>query len=83
MLFAFNDPDEPFDNSGLKYIPIKGSLEQRPDIRNQWALNARFTQHLAATDGAVHASYRYYRDDWGIRAHTVELSVDQPLSAAG
>ena len=79
VIFAFNDPDQPFDNSGLKYIPIKGSLEQRPDVRNQWAFNARLTQHLAFRDGALHLNYRYYRDDWGIRAHTLEASLDQPL----
>jgi hypothetical protein len=77
-LFAFNDPDEPFDNSGLKYIPIKGLIEQRPNLRNQWAFNVRLAQHLPS-DGALHASYRFFSDDWGIRAHTLELSLDQPL----
>ena len=79
VIFAFDDPDEPFDNSGLKYIAIKGSLEQRPDVRSQWAANLRFTQHLARTDGGLHLSYRFYRDNWGIRSHTVEFSLDQPL----
>jgi len=80
VLFAFNDPDEPFDNSGLKYIPIKGSLEQRPNLRNQWAANVRFAQHLGRGDGALHLNYRYFRDDWGIRSHTLEASLEQPLS---
>lgn len=79
VLFAFNDPDEPFDNSGLKYIPIKGSLEQRPNLRAQWAANLRFAQHLGRGDGALHFNYRYFRDDWGIRSHTLEASFEQPL----
>ena len=77
-VFAFDDPDEPFDHSGLKYIPIKGLIEQRPNLRNQWALNVRLAQHLPS-DGAVHISYRYFRDNWGIHSHTLEASVDQPL----
>lgn len=79
VIFAFDDPDEPVDNSGLKYIAIKGSLEQRPDVRSQWAANLRFTQHLARTDGGLHLNYRFYRDSWGIRSHTLEASLDQPL----
>jgi hypothetical protein len=79
VIFAFDDPDEPFDNSGLKYIAIKGSLEQRPDVRSQLAANLRFTQHLARSDGGLHLNYRFYRDNWGVRSHTVEISLDQPL----
>ena len=79
VIFAFDDPDEPRDNSGLKYIAIKGSLEQRPDVRSQWVANLRFTQQLARTDGGLHLNYRFYRDNWGIRSHTIEASLDQPL----
>jgi hypothetical protein len=79
VIFAFDDPDEQRDNSGLKYIAIKGSLEQRPDVRSQWAANVRFTQHLARTDGGLHLNYRFYRDNWGIRSHTAEVTLDQPL----
>jgi hypothetical protein len=79
VIFAFNDPDVPFDDQGLKYIPIKGSLEQRPDVRNQWAVNIRLAQHIAATDAALHLRYRFYRDSWKIHSQTIELSLDQPL----
>jgi len=79
-LLAFDDPDGFVDGNGLRYIAIKGSLEQRPDLRNQWAFNLRFAQHIAPTDAALHLNYRYYRDDWGIRAHTAEISLDQPLA---
>jgi hypothetical protein len=79
VIFAFNDPDEEFDNQGLKYIPIKGSLEQRPDVRSQWAFNLRLAQHIAATDGALHLSYRFYRDSWHISSQTAEVSLEQPL----
>jgi len=79
VLFAFDDPDEPFDNMGLKYIALKGSLEQRPDLRSQWAANVRFAQHLGRGDGALPLDYRYYRDDWGIRSHSLDASLDQPI----
>ncbi len=54
-------------------------LEQRPDLRNQSALSLGYVQYVAATDGALHTKYRYFQDNWGIRAHTLNVEFIQPL----
>ena len=54
-------------------------LEQRPDKRNQWAWNTRLVQYVSPLDAAVNLSYRFFHDDWGINAHTIEADWVQPL----
>lgn len=53
--------------------------EVRPDHRDQWTVSARLRQHVPAADATVHLDYRYYRDDWGIDAHTLEAAWHQSL----
>ncbi len=45
--------------------------EQRPDGRNRFSLYWQHKLHLQ--QDVLDAGYRYYRDDWGVRAHTLEL----------
>lgn len=45
--------------------------EKRPEDRTRHALYARTL--TAFGRDVLHASYRYYRDDWGVSAHTVDL----------
>lgn len=69
-------------NTSADYVydaQIVGVLEQRPDLRNQGTLNLRYVQHIAATDAALHLDYRYFQDDWGIRAHTLQTEWVQPV----
>jgi len=54
-------------------------LEERPDKRNQWAWNAKLVQYIKPLDAAVNLSYRFFHDDWGINAHTIEADWIQPL----
>ena len=35
--------------------------------------------HYYPWDGALKVSYRYYWDDWSIRAHTLEVTYDQKI----
>lgn len=58
---------------------VRALLEQRPDVRNQGTLNLRYAQHIKATNAALHLNYRYFQDDWGIKAHTFEAEWAQPL----
>lgn len=44
--------------------------EQRPDSRTRLSLFWQNKVHL--TRDIVDVAYRYYRDDWGIRAHTLD-----------
>jgi len=52
--------------------------EVRPSDRARWSLVARHG-HYFSWRGALKTSYRYYWDDWRIRAHTLELTYDQRI----
>ena len=54
-------------------------LEERPDERNQWTINTRFVQHIEPLNAALNINYRFFDDDWGINAHTLEADWVQPL----
>ena len=75
-LLAFDDPNQP---PGVGIVLTKEVLEQRPTVRNQVNFDARFIQYIAGTDAALHVDYKFFHDDWGIDAHTLELSWYQPL----
>ncbi len=45
--------------------------EKRPDSRSRLSLFWQNKVHLA--QDVVDLSYRFYRDDWGVRAHTLDL----------
>jgi hypothetical protein len=78
-ILAFDDPNQFIDSTGLRTVVLKGTLEQRPTLRNQWTFDTRFVQYIDSFDAALHVNYRYYHDDWGINAHTLDLSWYQPL----
>ncbi len=46
--------------------------EGRPDARDKHVLFGRLVRHLGRD--IVHLSYRFFRDDWGVRSHTVDLT---------
>ena len=75
-LFAFDDPNQP---PGVGIVLTKEVLEQRPTVRNQFNFDARFIQYIAGTDAALHVDYKFFHDNWGIDAHTLDLSWYQPL----
>ncbi len=50
-----------------------------PSTRTRHALVGRVAQYLP-WDGALKGSYRFYADDWGILAHSVEGQLLQRLS---
>jgi len=54
-------------------------LDNRPRERNQTALLLRWNRHIVAAGAALRSSYRYYDDNFGIRAHTLGLEWAQPL----
>jgi hypothetical protein len=45
--------------------------DSRPESRTQIAWLTRGKRAIAGMDAVVSAEYRFYRDDWGIRAHTL------------
>lgn len=54
----------------------------RPDRRKQAAGLARWNHHFSGTGGTLRSSYRYYRDSFGIRAHTAEMGLVQAVGSA-
>ncbi|MGZ3182957.1 MAG: DUF3570 domain-containing protein [Telluria sp.] len=54
------------------------SLDHRPSVRDPATLSLRWNHHIPASDGTLRSAYRYYRDTFGIRAHTVTLEYVQP-----
>ena len=52
--------------------------ELLPTMRTRHALVARASQWLP-WNGALHAYYRFYDDDWGIVAHSMEVQLMQRL----
>ena len=77
---AFIDPAQQFlaPSPDVLYVNVNSLLDKRPDLRNQWLWNIRYAQYVDATDAGLHLSYAYFRDDWGVRAHTLEASWAQP-----
>jgi hypothetical protein len=73
--------DDPY-----KMVPIGTATantllhEHRPGSRSRIALVGRYAHHTEH-DSAIKASYRFYTDDWGIHAHTIEVDYDQRLGS--
>ncbi len=55
--------------------------EVLPGERNRQALAVGLSQWLP-WDGALALSYRYYRDDWAVRAHSLEAELRQRITPA-
>lgn len=65
-------------SDGYLSDPYK-ALDARPDERKSFGITARSRYYLKSLNAAAHADYRFYNDDWGIEAHTLELSWHQAL----
>jgi hypothetical protein len=63
----------PLDTGGI-------ALEVLPRSRVRQAFSGRIAQALP-WNGALHGSYRFYVDGWGIRAHTSEVELYQRISS--
>ncbi|MEQ1638814.1 MAG: DUF3570 domain-containing protein [Methylococcales bacterium] len=58
-----------------------GHSDIRPGEKFQWAWLTQYVRHFQQfNSAALHADYRFYTDDWGINAHTLELSWHQPIA---
>jgi len=55
-------------------------LEKRPRERFEWAWLTQYVRHFDQFNhAALHADYRFSTNDWGVNAHTFELSWHQPV----
>ncbi len=57
------------------------SFDKRPARRKEAAALLRWNHHVAALGSTLRSGYRYYRDSWGIRAHTAEAAWVQPVTS--
>lgn len=68
------------DPSGWNVVPTdmgKDIDEKLPRTRVRSAASARIAQHIPWTHSTLKAMYRYYVDDFGIHAHSVEFAAYQ------
>lgn len=63
-----------YPDGGVAALP-----DRRPDARDTWAAHLRYRAHFPQQGGTLQADYRYFRDDWGVRAHTLEVAWEQAL----
>lgn len=66
-------------NNNLIEGDVRALIEQRPNIRNQAALNAKYIQYISPFNAAMHLGYRLSVDDWGVNTHTFDASWVQPI----
>jgi len=52
----------------------------RPQSRYQFAWLTRWNHYFPGVDGALHLSYRYYSDSYGIKSHTIGTEWFQPIA---
>jgi hypothetical protein len=67
--------------SGYLTDPYKAfwGIDIRPDKRSQWAALFRWNHYFEGPDATLRSSYRYYGDDWEVKAHTVQFEWAQSL----
>jgi hypothetical protein len=51
----------------------------RPESRSQFVWLTRGKHAIAGSGAVLSAEYRFYRDDWGIRSHTLAGTWLQPI----
>ncbi len=73
---------------GVGFTQLTGYLsdpykfeDSRPSQRDQVTLSANHKQFMDVGEGAaMHSSYRYYFDDWGISSHTLDFEWAQSVT---
>lgn len=60
-------------------IPVM-QRDTRPDGRSSAAWLTRYRHYVPAWNTALLADYRYYRDNWDIRAHTLDLGLTKEIA---
>jgi hypothetical protein len=75
----YNDPYK----HTLTFYPVGApnfAFDTRPDHRDSLAAMVRYRHHVPSVAGTLQADYRYFSDDWGIRAHTLEVAWSQTVA---
>lgn len=77
----FNDPYK----STLSYytgfqFPARVA-DTRPTERNSTAWLTRYRHHVVDRSATLKLDYRFFRDNWGLRSHTVEVAWSQDVGS--
>lgn len=67
--------DEPYK---VVTVGLGAAPDHRPGVRTRDALIFRYG-HYFPWNGAMRTSYRYYTDDWALRAQTLDATYEQRL----
>ncbi len=70
-------------SNGWNSVPLRDgtvALEILPNVRQRHAFVGRIAQFLP-WNGVLKGFYRFYVDDWGVRAHTLETELYQRLTS--
>ncbi len=59
-------------------VPLLAT-DLRPPERHSLAWLTRYRLHFPQSRASLQADYRFFRDDWGIRAHTLEMAWSQDI----
>ena len=55
--------------------------DKRPNERFEWAWLTQYVRHFEQFNhAALHTDYRFSTNDWGVNAHTFEMSWHQPIA---
>lgn len=72
--------------SNITYSAGKGyyddpykTFDKRPDNRQDLAWLTRYNHYFSDADAALHLSYRFFSNSWGMRSHTIESEWHQEL----
>lgn len=65
----------------LAYVDANLLPDSRPPDRNQWALTGRLRHYIRSLQAALHVDARYYADNWGVAADSLEVAWVQKLPA--
>lgn len=74
----YNDPYK-FTLTFYPVGPPALAPDRRPASRDSVAWLTRYRQHLPMAHATLQADYRFYRDDWGVRSHTLEVAWQREL----
>lgn len=72
---------EDTDTGEFAWGELNRYYESRPDNRLRHAIFTSIAHQYGESGETVHASYRFYTDDWGISSSTFDLTHRTPLSS--
>ncbi len=89
MMLGLNQVLTPTDLAQLVLTHVRGRgyfsnpykfVDTRPREHDQDTLLLRWNHHVGASGGSSRLSYRCYRDNYAVHAHTVQAEYEQPLA---